>query len=118
MNAQANPGISWQQAKDGYHDNATARRKAREWLENELTTKARADHEYRTRLSLDFAKHRAEGKGVGESEILAKGGKASLHALERDLADAKAKAASARLAELEGERASLRQLVDWTREES
>jgi hypothetical protein len=118
VNAQANPGIDFATAQNGYHANAAARREARIELRDRLVEKARADHSYRTQLSLDFAKHRADGKGVGESEILAKGGKASLAALERDLADAKAKAAAARLAELEGERASLRQLVDWTREES
>ena len=117
MNAQANPGITFEAAQNGYHANATARRDAREKLEAALTEKAHAEHARAKGLALAFAKYRGQGKPVAEAEILAKADAAD-KTLDRDLADAKAKAAQARLAELEGERASLRQLVDWTREES
>lgn len=66
---------------------------------------------------MSFAQHRAAGKPVAEAEIHAKADAADF-ALRRDLADAEAKGASARLAELEGERASLRQLAEWSREEA
>ena len=114
---QANPGISWQQAQRGYHNNATARRAAREQLTAALKVKAHKAHDHAKGMALAFVKHRGEGKPVEECKILAKADAAGLE-LERDLADAEAKSAQARLQELEGERASLRQLIDWTREES
>lgn len=110
-------GISFGEAQRGYHDNASARRQARLALEGALYDKARAEHDYRKGLAIAFTKHRGQGKPVSEAEILAKSDAAG-KALERDMADARAKGQQARLAELEGERASLRQLVDWTREES
>lgn len=117
MNAQANPGITFEEAKRGYHANATARRVARTDLERYLIEKARAEYDYRKVLAREFAVARADNKSAAESEVYARG-KAAGAAFSRDMADAKAKAAQARLAELEGERASLRQLSDWTREES
>jgi hypothetical protein len=111
--AQLNPGIGFQAAQRGYHANATARREARESLEKALERKARAEHDYRKALSVAFAQHRAKGESAAESEIHARAD-AAHHALDRDMADAEAKGAAARIAELEGERASLRQLVDWT----
>lgn len=117
MNAQANPGITFEAAQGGYRSNAEARRSARHELRDALERKAKHEHAYRKRLALAFATLRAQGKGVQEAEIIAKGEAADC-ALNRDMADAEAKAAQARLAELEGERASLRQLVDWTREET
>lgn len=114
----SNPvGISFQLAQSGYHQNAEARRKAREALRTALRAKAQGEHDYRKGLAVAYTRYRNEGKGQGEAEILAKADAAGF-ALTRDMADADAKSAQARLAELEGERASLRQLVDWTREES
>lgn len=110
----ANPRVlDFQEARSGYESNARARRAARENLTKALRNKAQAEHDYRKALSVAFAKHRSKGEGVGEAEIHAKAEAAS-YALSRDMADAEAKGASARLAELEGERASLRQLVDFS----
>jgi hypothetical protein len=117
VNAQANPGIDFAQAQRGYHENAGSRRTAREALTKALRAKAQGEHDYRKGLAVAYTRYRNEGKGQGEAEILAKADAAGF-ALTRDMADADAKAAQARLAELEGERASLRQLIDWTREES
>jgi hypothetical protein len=117
VNAQANPGIDFAQAQKGYHDNADARRQARLALEDALKRKAQKEHDRAKGLSVAFAKQRASKAAVEEASIHAKAAVAQI-TLERDMADAEAKAASARLAELEGERASLRQLIDWTREES
>lgn len=117
MTVQANPGISFQQAQQGYHSNAEARRQAREALKTALQKKANAEYYRAKGLAIGFAKYRGQGKPVAEAEILAKADAAD-KTLERDMADAEAKAAQARLAELEGERASLRQLIDWTREET
>lgn len=107
---------SLEEARANYVRNARARRTARKTLEEALRERAQGEHDYRKELSKAFAKYRAEGKGVGESEIHARADAAGV-ALERDLADARAKSAVHRLAELEGERASLRQLGDWGREE-
>jgi len=113
---QPNPGIDFAQAQRGYHLNAQARREAREALEKALKLKAQRENDRAKGLSVAFAKHRTDGESVAESEIHAKAAVAQF-TLERDMADAEAKAAQARLAELEGERASLRQLIDWVREE-
>lgn len=116
MTVQANPQtLSFEEARAGYEMNAKARRSARHLLEKSLEERAQAEHDYRKGLSVAFAKHRGQKMGAGEAEIHAKADAADF-ALKRDLADAKAKGASARLAELEGERASLRQLVDWSQE--
>lgn len=115
MTVAANPTtLSFEQAQEGYRENAKARRAARHLLESALQERAQHEHDYRKALSVAFAKQRAKEKvGAGEAEIHAKADAADF-ALKRDLADAKSKGAQARLAELEGERASLRQLVDWS----
>lgn len=117
MNAQANPDLDFNQARNGYNANATARRKARRDLQDALERKADRERAYRKRLSTEFAKQRDAGSSVVEAEVHAKGAAADI-AWRRDMADAVAKAAAHRIAELEGERASLRQLVDWVREEA
>jgi uncharacterized protein YceH (UPF0502 family) len=117
VNAQANPGLTFQQAQSGYHTNAEARRKARRDLQDALERKADRERAYRKRLSREFATQRDAGKSVVEADVHAKGAAADI-AWRRDMADAVAKAAAHRIAELEAERASLRQLADWTREES
>jgi uncharacterized protein (DUF3084 family) len=117
VNAQANPGIDFLKGQNGFHQIAESRRAARRDLEKYLKEKARAEYDYRKVLAREFAVARHDKKSVVEADVYAKG-KAAGAAFSRDMADAKAKAAQARLAELEGERASLRQLIDWTREES
>lgn len=114
MTHNGNPQtLDFATAQAGYHANAEARRQARAKLTEALQRKARNENEYRKALSVAFAKHRSKGGGQAEAEIHAKAD-AAHHALNRDMADAEAKGAQARLAELEGERASLRQLVDWS----
>jgi len=114
----SNPvGISFLQAQAGYHSNAEARRAARVELTKALKRKAQGEHDYRKELAKAFAVERANGQTVVGAEINAKAAAAG-KALERDMADVDAKSAQARLAELEGERASLRQLIDWSREEA
>jgi uncharacterized protein YceH (UPF0502 family) len=115
--AQANPGVTFEAAQQGYRSNAEARRQARRDLQDALERKADRERAYRKRLSTEFAHQRDKGCSVVEAEVHAKGAAADI-AWRRDMADAVAKAAAHRIAELEGERASLRQLVEWTREES
>jgi hypothetical protein len=112
-----NPGITFEQAQRGYEQIKRERRKARETYRSHLRVKAQKNHDHAKAMALAFAKHRGEGKPVEESKILAKADAAHLE-LDRDLADAEAKAALAHLEELEASRASLRQMADWTREES
>jgi hypothetical protein len=115
MATEANPiTFDFQAAVRGYHDNARARREARLALTVALEERAQAEHDYRKALAVAFTKLRAKGKAQVEAEIEAKADAAGF-ALKRDMADAKAKGMQARLAELEGERASLRQLLDWSR---
>ena len=114
----ANPvTLDYNAATQAYRANATARRQARDALVQALTRKARQENEYRKALSLAFARHRGAGKPVDESQIHAKADAADF-ALRRDLADAEAKGIVARLAELEAERVTLRDLTGWAREES
>jgi hypothetical protein len=111
----ANPTtFDFQAAVSGYHANAEARRKARQALQAALEERAEGEFNYRKALAVAFTKLRAKGKAQVEAEIEAKADAAGF-ALKRDMADASAKGMQARLAELEGERASLRQLVDWSR---
>jgi hypothetical protein len=115
--AQPNPGITFEAAQRGYHDIAAARRKARDQLSEALTRRAQSNFQAAKANAVAFAKYRAAGKPVEESKILAKADSAN-HVLDADMADVDVKTAQARLDELEGERSSLRQLADWTREES
>lgn len=118
IKAQVNPApLDYNAAVVAYRKNAESRREARAWLTEKLREKAQADHDHKKARSLKFAQHRAAGKAVEESKIHADADAAD-YALRRDLADAEAKGASARLDELEAERASLRQLIEYAREES
>lgn len=117
MTIQANPGIDFAQAQKGYRDIASARREARGQLREALTRRAQANFQAAKGNAVAFAKYRSAGKAVEESKILAKADAAN-HVLDAEMADVDVKTAQARLDELEGERSSLRQLADWTREES
>jgi len=109
--------LDYDELRLGYHKNAEARREARETLLDQLKKKAEAECEYRKALSVAFTKYRGKGSGAGEAEIHARAD-AARHALDRDIAEARAKASTARLQELEAERASLRQLGDWAQRET
>ena len=114
----ANPGIDFATARQGYHTNAESRRKARDDLSRQLRDKARAEYDYRKQMARHFEIARAKLKmAVVEAEIYAKG-KAAGAAFDRDLAGAEARATEHLLDALEREASTLRQLVDWTREES
>ena len=117
MAVQQNPGIDFAQAQKGYHDIAAARRQARESMTDALKTKASKDFARTKGMSEAVAIQRAKGLAMVEAELHAKAAVAQV-TLERDMADAEARSAAMRIGELEGERASLRQLIDWTREES
>lgn len=115
---QQNPApIDYVAAQTAYRQNAMARRQAREALTEKLREKANAENEYRKAKSMAFARHRGAGKPVEESKIHADADSAD-YALRRDLADAEAKGVQARLAELEAERVTLRDLTSWAREEA
>jgi hypothetical protein len=104
-------------AQKRYRHNAEARRVNTNVYTDALEKKAEAEHSYRKALSVSFAQHRAKGEGVGEAEVHARA-EAAHFALSRDMADAEAKGAAARLEQLKDERATLRHLADWAREES
>jgi hypothetical protein len=113
---EANPvPLSYEDAQRGYHDNAKARRSAREALRTALRAKAEAQHQFRKARAVAFAKHRSAGKAQDESKILADADAAEWE-LKRDMADVDAKTSLERLAELEAERATIRHLGEWGRE--
>jgi hypothetical protein len=113
----ANPGIAFADAQRTYEAIKQDRVKAREEYRAALRKRANKAHDVTKGMALAFAKHRSEGKPVEESKILAKADVAGLQ-LEHDLADSEARSALARIEELEAGRATLRQLADWTREET
>lgn len=113
----ANPGISFQDAQRTYEAIKRERMKARAEYHRQLRIKAEKNHDHVKALALAFTKHRADGKPVEESKVLAKADAAHLE-LEKDLADAEARAAEKHIEELEASRATNRQMADWTREES
>lgn len=117
VNAQANPGISFEEAQRQYAAIKRERAQAREDGRAFLRTKAQRKHDHAKAMALAFAKYRAQGKPVEESKILAKADAAHIE-LEQDMADADARAAEKRWEELKDSRATVRAMSDWTREES
>ena len=117
MNAQANPGITFEEAQRQYEAIKRERAKAREDGRRSLGVKAQRKHDHAKAMALAFSKHRLEGKSVEECKILAKADAAHIE-LEQDLADADARAAEKRWEELKDSRATVRAMADWTREES
>lgn len=100
-------------AQAGYRANAEARREAREDLRKAMEDRAQNRRDAAYKMSTSFALHRSQSKPVEQCKIDAKSDAAPFE-FEADMADARVKAAQARLAELEGERATLRQLVEWS----
>lgn len=117
MNAQANPGITFDEASRQYEAIKRERAKAREDGRGFLGVKAQKKHDHAKAMAVSFTKYRSEGKPVEECKILAKADAAQFE-LEQDMADADAKAAEKRWEELKDSRATVRAMADWTREES
>jgi hypothetical protein len=115
--AQANPGISFEEAQAMYATIRRERALARESGRKFLGVKAQKKHDHAKAFALKFAEYRSEGKPVEESKILAKADVAHIE-LDQDLADADARAAEKRWEELKDSRATVRAMADWTREES
>jgi hypothetical protein len=114
----ANPTpLSYEQAQHAYRMNAEQRHKATAELQDALSRKAQSEHDYRKALSVAFAKQRAKGEPVAAAEIHAKADAAHF-ALARDMTDAEAKGAQARLEQLKDDRATIRHLADWGRDEA
>jgi len=107
--------LSFEEIRSAAHDLAAMRRRARESYERHITEAADAEKEYRKRLAIAFASHRAHDKGAGEAETLAQGDVAEWRH-KRDIAQGMAKADLLRIEELEADRAMLRQLGDWSKE--
>lgn len=81
----------------------------REWVENH----ADAESAYRKALAQAYTRHRADGKGAGEAEVLSKGDCADL-SRARDIAAGMVRAALESLENRRGDRASLHRLVEWS----
>lgn len=86
------------------------REAARREAEEEGIKEAEAEHSYRKTKAVRMAKHRMDGKGVGEAEIAAEADAAD-HKLARDTAHVLRRAAEQRWAECERNQANLRSEV-------
>jgi hypothetical protein len=68
---------------------------------------------YRKGLATAYVTRRAEGKGVGEAEVLSKGDAADLERTKA-IAEGMVKACLEELEDRRGDRASLHKLVEWS----
>lgn len=91
---------------------AVRRREARENLEQAYKKAAETERDYRTALAVAHARNAGEGTAA-QREAQARADVAD-KSYERDLAAGMVKAAHARLDELDGERASLHRVVEWS----
>jgi hypothetical protein len=107
--------LSFDEIRAAAHSAAQWRRDARANYERYSKEAADAERDYRKRLAIEFTQYRAEGKGAGESELLAHG-KAADDRHRRDIAQGQAKAALLRIEELERDQATLRQLAEWSKD--
>lgn len=113
------PHLSFSEIRSAAHDLAERRREARAEYEKLVRVTAQAEAEYRSIRAQEFLKLRAggEGKGVGESELLADGCDRVVGAkAQRDINQGMMKAVLLRIEELEADRAMLRQLGAWSQE--
>ena len=113
----ANPGLDFATAQRRYAAIKRQREESRQTYHDQKVIVANKKHDHTKAFAQRFLHHRADGKGVEESKILAKGDTAHIE-LEHDLADVEWRTAEKRLEELEAGRATVRQLADWTREEN
>lgn len=112
-----NPTVmSYAELQGAYRKNGESHREAIDNLANAATTKAQANHDHRKAYAVAYTKHRNAGKGVAESEVLAKADSAHFE-LQRDMADADLKRYSAEVELYKNDRATLRQLAEHAREE-
>ena len=108
-----NEPLDYEDARQALKAAAQRIRDAEELLEQRFESKALAERDYRRKLSERLVHHRSEGKGAGESEVLAKGDVADLsHA--RDLADGMVRVAHEILEDRRGDRASLHKICEWS----
>ena len=113
MSEQTPLALDFGEARKKFREIAEARAHARRDHERHALASADAEHLYRKELAAAFAIYRAEGKGVQEAEILARGDVAD-HERERNREHALAKSAIHRLEQLEADRAGWNKLTDWS----
>ena len=110
----ANPvPLDFQQARVQLHTVARQLRDAEQFHREQIQRHADAEAAYRSALAQAYTRHRADGKGAGEADVLAKGDCASL-SRERDIAAGMVRAALESLENRRGDRASLHRLVEWS----
>lgn len=93
---------------------AEGRRTARRDYERYTKQEAEAEHDYRKKKAQAYLGSRSEGTASNGAEIVANAAAAE-ERMRRDIAHSMAKAAEQRIAELEADRAMLRQLAEWSR---
>lgn len=109
--------LSYLQAQRGYHGNAEQRHQARRDYVSALKSRAEKRREHRKQRAQAYARFREDKKAQEESKILADAEVADIE-FEAEMADAEAKGLAALLEQLKDDRATIRHLSDWGREES
>src|SRR5262245_8607087 len=107
------PTIDFGDLRRAYHENAEQRREVRRDRKRFAEMKADKECLYRKRLWSAFAEKRSDKESVAAAELYARAEAAEL-GRERDMADACVKDCDHRIDQLEAERASLRQLGEWS----
>ncbi|MGH2955105.1 MAG: hypothetical protein ACRDK9_14020 [Solirubrobacterales bacterium] len=103
--------LSYEEAREAARVFAEQRQEARQMLESAYAELAQAEHDYR----LERRRTRATAQGkTGKERDEHVDAETAGHRLERDRANFKVKLIGERLAEIDGTRASLHQLIAWS----
>jgi hypothetical protein len=98
-------------ARQALHEIAAQRRQAREWYQRALESRADKERDYRKARAAAWAQHTDGTAKEREDRVNDVTADARY---DRDVADGIVRAALERLAEVDGERASLHRLCDWS----
>jgi hypothetical protein len=105
--------FDFNQARAGLSRIAQQLRDSEDFHRTQVERLADAEAAYRKGLAQAYVRHRADGKGAGEADVLSKGDCADL-SRERDIAAGMVRAALEALENRRGDRASLHRLADWS----
>jgi hypothetical protein len=105
--------LDYDDAQRRLHTVAQQIRDAEQRHRDAIEKAADAESAYRKGLAQSFVRHRADGKGAGEAELLAKGDVADL-TRARDINSGMVRACLEELEDRRGDRASLHRLVEWS----
>lgn len=98
-------------AREALRQVAESRRQARDWYMRALANRAEKERDYRKARASTWALS-TEGTAKEREDLVNE--RTSDQRYERDIADGIVRAALERIAEVDGERASLHRLIDWS----